>query len=91
MKYLPFHMLDSVPKDIVTETETGVYVGRYDREKVDYKSGIDLTEQPIWSITFYEISTTNESTITRTLFPKGSLQSRFKWSDRDSLTYEFMK
>lgn len=90
MKFLPEHMLDAIPADIVAIDAAGnTYVGRYDRENV--VAGTDVQAQPIWLIKKIELVESDGQTIYSTLYPNGVKTYNQIWDDRASLTYTFNK
>lgn len=93
INHYPHYITEAVPADIVIETITGTFVGRFDRKRLDRSTAaLPVEQQPIWSIRFIETTTDNsKNAITRTLYPDGNTDYDYKWTDRELLTYQYAR
>lgn len=81
--------LKAIPADIIRENERGTFLGWFDRSKFNKELAVE--SQPIWRIRLFEQQTDGNSVVTRTLYPNGDRNFNFKFSDIDTLTYDYAK
>lgn len=89
--FLPEYMLEGIAADKTAVMASGeTYIGDYDRERV--ADGTPLEEQPIWKIKKICLTASETESLYETKYPDGNANlSRYKWSEKESLTYQFAK
>ena len=87
MRHIPQFMLDAIPADITFIDKDGsVYVGRFDRDKVEFGN---IEEQPIWSIRKIAKEETEQGVSYFATYPDGCTLYNYIWNEKLSLNYKF--